>query len=105
MMYYAAFKDNLVLLPQQLASVLTIGRFIFNSMLIEYSMSDGLIPTQLDGSTMAKAYDFLSTLYYAALKGNLVLLSQLVATMVQNGRFSFNSMLFEYLMRKEVIPT
>ena len=45
MMYYAVFKDNLVLLPQQLASVLTIGRFIFNSMLIEYSMSDGMIPT------------------------------------------------------------
>ena len=45
MMYYAAFKDNIVLLPQQLASVLTIGRFIFNPMLIEYSMSDGMIPT------------------------------------------------------------
>ncbi len=45
MLYYATLKDNLVLLPQQLASVLTIGRFSFNSMLIEYSMSDGMIPT------------------------------------------------------------
>ena len=45
MLYYAAFKDNLVLVPLQLASVLIIDRFTFNSMLIEYSMSDGMIPT------------------------------------------------------------
>ena len=43
MMYYAVLKGFIVLFPQQLALVLTIGRFIFNFMLIEYSMSDGMI--------------------------------------------------------------
>ena len=45
---------------------------------------------------MAKAYDFLSTLYYAALKGNLMSFPRLLATVVQIGKFSFNSMLIEY---------
>ena len=45
MLYYVVFKDNLMLVLLPLASVLIIGRFTFNSMLIEYSMSDGMIPT------------------------------------------------------------
>ncbi len=44
-MHYAALKGNLVSFPHQLALALTICRFTFNSMLIEYSMSDGMIPT------------------------------------------------------------
>ncbi len=44
-MHYAALKGNLVLFPQQLALALTICRCMYNSMLIKYSMSDGMIPT------------------------------------------------------------
>ncbi len=56
---------------------------------------------------MTKAYDFLSTLYYAALrlKGNLVSFPHLLATIFQIDRFLFNSMLIKYLMRKEVNQT
>ncbi len=54
---------------------------------------------------MAKAYVFLSTLYYAALKGKLVSFPHLMATMVQIGRFSFNSMLTEYSTTDGMIPT
>ncbi len=54
---------------------------------------------------MAKAYDFLSTLYYAVLKGKLVSFPHLMATMVQIGRFLFNSMLIDYSTSDGLIPT
>ena len=54
---------------------------------------------------MAKAYDFLSMLYYAALKGNLMSFPCLLATMVQIDKFSFNSMLIEYSISDGMIPT
>ena len=54
---------------------------------------------------MAKACDLLPIYYYAVLKENLVPFPHLLATSVQIGRFSFTSMLIEYLMRKEAIPT
>ena len=54
---------------------------------------------------MAKAYDFLSTLYYEALKDNLMSFPCLLATMVQIDKFSFNSMLIEYSISDGMIPT
>ncbi len=45
MYYYAVLKENLVSFPHLMATMVQIGRFSFNSMLIENSMSDGMIPT------------------------------------------------------------
>ena len=60
MPYYAVLKGNLVSFAHQLASVLQIAIFMFNSMLIEYLMGDEVILTQFDGSTMAKACKLIS---------------------------------------------
>ena len=42
---HAVLEDNLVSFPHQLLLGVQIGRFTFNSMLIEYSMNDETIPT------------------------------------------------------------
>ena len=60
---YADFMDNLVSFPHQLASVVYIGTFTFESMLIEYLIRDGVIPTYIDGLAIAKAYDFIPCCY------------------------------------------
>ena len=50
--------------PHQLVSVVQIGTFTFESMLIQYLIRDGVIPTNIDGLAMAKAYDFIPMMRY-----------------------------------------
>ena len=62
MQYYVVLKDKLQSFPYQLAVMIQIGTFTFESMLIKYSIMVGVILTY--GLAMVKAYGFIPMMCY-----------------------------------------